>query len=155
MAQVLRSHQWPAFAAVIGRPEWAGDPRFATPFDWGARVDSDVRPAVEAWAAGRTRAEACAALNAAGVVAGPCATDAEVVADPHLRQRHMLVEVPRTDGIAAPVLVPGLPVKFSDVQEGPDTRVPWLGEHTDEVLREELGLGDDELAALRADGVVS
>ena len=45
-------------------------------------------------------------------------------------------------------------MKFADVAEGPETRVPWLGEHTDEVLGAELGLGDDELTALRADGVI-
>ena len=85
-------------------------------------------------------------------MAGPVANDAEVVADPHLAGRHMLVEHPRTDGVAQPVLIPGLPVKFADVAEGPETRVPWLGEHTDEVLAGELGLGADELAALREDG---
>jgi formyl-CoA transferase len=52
------------------------------------------------------------------------------------------------------VLIPGLPVKFADVAEGPETRVPWLGEHTDEVLATELGLGADELRALRSDGVI-
>jgi crotonobetainyl-CoA:carnitine CoA-transferase CaiB-like acyl-CoA transferase len=57
-----------------------------------------------------------------------------VVADPHLAGRHMLVEHPRTDGVAQPVLIPGLPIKFAEVSEGPETRVPWLGEHTDEVL---------------------
>jgi formyl-CoA transferase len=66
----------------------------------------------------------------------------------------MLVEVPRTDGVASPVLVPGNPVKLSKVAEGPETRVPWLGEHTDEVLAAELGCGAAELAALRADGVI-
>jgi formyl-CoA transferase len=40
------------------------------------------------------------------------------------------------------------------VAEGPETRVPWLGEHTDEVLAAELDLGTDELAKLRADGVI-
>ena len=43
---------------------------------------------------------------------------------------------------------------MSKVAEGPETRVPWLGEHTDEVLSTELGLGDDDLAKLRAEGVI-
>ncbi len=50
---------------------------------------------------------------------------------------------------------PGLPVKFAEVAEGPEVRVPWLGEHTDAVLKAELGLGPDELAWLRADGVIA
>jgi len=154
MLQVLRAHQWPDLARAIGRPEWADDPRFATPQGWLDHLDSDIRPAVESWAAARTKRAACDALNAAGLVAGPVATDAEVVADPHLAGRHMLVEHPRTDGVEAPVLIPGLPVKFAEVAEGPEARVPWLGEHTDAVLAAELGLGPGELAGLRADGVI-
>ena len=57
-------------------------------------------------------------LNAAGLVAGPVATDDEVVADPHLAGRHMLVEHPRTDGVDQPVLIPGLPVKFAERRRG-------------------------------------
>jgi formyl-CoA transferase len=66
-----------------------------------------------------------------------------------------LVELPRTDGVDQPVLIPGLPVKFAEVAEGPESRVPWLGEHTDAVLAAELGLGPEELARLRADGVIA
>ena len=44
-------------------------------------------------------------------------------------------------------------MKLSGVAEGPETRVPWLGEHTDELLTSELGLSADAVAALRADGI--
>jgi crotonobetainyl-CoA:carnitine CoA-transferase CaiB-like acyl-CoA transferase len=155
MLQVLRPHQWPDLARAVGRPEWADDLRFATPQGWLDHLDSDIRPAIESWAATLTKREACDALNAAGLVAGPVATDAEVVADAHLTGRHMLVEHPRTDGVTQPVLIPGLPVKFADIAEGPETRVPWLGEHTDEVLSVELGLRPEELAALREAGVIA
>jgi crotonobetainyl-CoA:carnitine CoA-transferase CaiB-like acyl-CoA transferase len=154
MLQVLRAHQWPDLARAIGRPGWAEDPRFATPQGWLDHLDSAIRPAIEGWAAGRSKVEASATLNAAGLVAGPCATDAEVVVDPHLAQRHMLVEHPRTDGVAQPVLIPGLPIKFGEVAEGPETRVPWLGEHTDEVLAAELGVERSELDSLRGRGVI-
>jgi formyl-CoA transferase len=154
MLQVLRAHQWPELAHAIGRPEWVDDPRFATPQGWLDHLESDIRPVVEAWARALTRREASERLNAAGLVAGPVATDLDVVADPHLAGRHMLVEHPRVDGVAQPVLVPGLPVKFAEVAEGPERRVPWLGEHTDEVLGE-LGIGSDELGELRAGGIIS
>ena len=154
MLQVLRPHQWPDLARAIGRPEWSDDPRFATPQGWLDHLEGEIAPAIEAWASGLTKRDASDALNAAGLVAGPVATDAEVVADPHLAGRHMLVEHPRTDGVDQPVLIPGLPVKFAEVTEGPETRVPWLGEHTDAVLSGELGLSEDELAALRAAAVI-
>ena len=155
MLQVLRPHQWPDLARAIGRPEWADDARFATPQGWLDHLESDIRPAVEAWAAPLTKRQAADALNAAGLVAGPVAADAEVVADSHLAGRHMLVEHPRPDGVAQPVLIPGMPIKFAEIAEGPENRVPWLGEHTDAVLTEELGLAPTDLAKLRARGVIA
>ena len=78
----------------------------------------------------------------------------EIIADPHVALHNMVVEMPRTDGVDEPVLVPGNPVKLSKVAEGPETRVPWLGEHTDAVLSAELGLSADRLDELRAAGVI-
>ncbi len=143
-----------ALAEVIGRAEWNDDPRFAEPAGWVDHRD-EVRAAVEAWAAERTKFEAAAALSAAGLAAGPCLTPPEVIADEHLAARDMLVEVPRPDGGDEPVLVPGNPVRMSKVAVGPEGRVPWLGEHTDEVLAAELGLDDAERARLREAGVIA
>ena len=151
--QCVRPQHFIALAEVIGRPGWNDDPRFASPAGWVEHRDK-VRAAIEAWAATRSRAEAAAALSAAGLAAGPCLTPAEVIADEHVAARDMLVAVPRTDGVDQPVLVPGNPVKLSKVAEGPETRVPWLGEHTEAVLAAELGLTDDDLARLRAEGAI-
>jgi formyl-CoA transferase len=52
------------------------------------------------------------------------------------------------------VLVPGNPVKLSGVAEGPEGRVPWLGEHTDALLTAELGLDPAQLDALRGAGAI-
>jgi crotonobetainyl-CoA:carnitine CoA-transferase CaiB-like acyl-CoA transferase len=155
IVQVGREPQFAALAELVGRPGWADDPRFGDRQGWVDHLEDVIRPALEGWAGTMTRVEACAALSAAGIAAGPCFTDDEVVADPHLAARSMLVEMPRSDGVDEPVLVPGNPVKLSDVAEGPETRIPWLGEHTDEVLAEELGLADEDLAALRAAGVIT
>jgi crotonobetainyl-CoA:carnitine CoA-transferase CaiB-like acyl-CoA transferase len=154
VVQCVRPQHFTALAEVIGRPEWNEDPAFATSAGWIER-SAEVRAAIEAWAAPLTKFEAAAALSAAGLAAGPCLTPPEVIADPHVEARNMLVEVPRVDGIAEPILVPGNPVKMSKMAEGPETRVPWLGEHTDEVLGAELGLGAGDLADLRAKGVVA
>ena len=65
----------------------------------------------------------------------------------------MLIEtLPSATG--QPVLVPGNPVKLSEVPEAADARVPWLGEHTDEVLAAELGLSAGRLTDLRDRGVI-
>jgi len=155
IVQVGREPQFAKLAEVVGAPEWVDDPRFADRQGWIDHLDDVIRPAIEGWAATRTRLEACDAMSAAGIAAGPCFHDHEVVRDPHVAARHMLVEVPRTDGVAEPVLVPGNPVKLSGVAEGPETRVPWLGEHTDDVLAAELACSAEELAALRADGTIA
>ena len=102
-----------------------------------------------------SRLEGCGVLGAAGIPAGPCHTPAEVIADEHVERRNMLVEMDRVDGVDEPVLIPGNPVKLSGVAEGPETRVPWVGEHTEAVLRGELGIDDDTLEALRGDGVIN
>jgi len=153
--QVGREPQFAALAELVGQPGWATDERFADRQGWVDHLDDVVRPAVESWAAGMTRLEACEAMSAAGIAAGPCLRDEEVVVDEHVAARDMLVAVPRADGVAQPVLVPGNPVKMTNVAEGPETRVPWLGEHTDDVLRRELGLSEERLAELRAAGVIA
>ena len=153
--QVGRENHFAKLVEAIGHPEWAQDPRFAERQGWIDHLDSVLRPAIESWASTRTKVEACDDLAALGVAAGPCFSDEEVVADEHVGARDMLVEVPRTDGVEQPVLVPGNPIKLSDMAEGPESRVPWLGEHTDAVLAAELGFDEARLAALREAGAIA
>ena len=154
VSQIVREHQFAKLADLIGKPEWHTDPRFADRYGWEANLESEIRPAIEAWSASKTRAEVAAELNAAGIASGPSQTAPEVIADPHVALHNMLVEMPRSDDGPDPVLVPGNPVKLSKVAEGPETRVPWLGEHTDEVLSAELGLTPERLGALRESGTI-
>ncbi len=155
VVQIVREPQFEKLATLIGHPEWIDDPRFATRAGWGPHLESVIRPAVEAWAITRTKLEAAQQLTEAGIVAGPSNRAPDVIADPHVAARHMLVEMPRTDGVDQPVLIPGNPVKLSKMAEGPETRVPWVGEHTAAVLAAELGLDADGVARLRARGVVT
>jgi crotonobetainyl-CoA:carnitine CoA-transferase CaiB-like acyl-CoA transferase len=155
VTQIVREPQFAALAELVGHPEWIDDPRFATRAGWVAHIDDVIRPAFEEWLSTRTKLEASAELTAAGIVAGPSNSAADVIADPHIAARNMLVEMPRVDGIDEPILIPGNPVKLSKMAEGPETRVPWVGEHTTDVLRDELGVDDDELAHLRESGVIT
>jgi crotonobetainyl-CoA:carnitine CoA-transferase CaiB-like acyl-CoA transferase len=150
---VFREHHFERLAHAVGHPEWVGDPRFATREGWAQHTDAVVRPALEKWAADKTKLEAARALCELGIAAGPSNLPEDLAADPHVAARAMLIEVPRPDA-GRPMLVVGNPVKMSRVAEGPTDPFPGLGEHTDGVLRETLGLGDDELAALRAAGAI-
>ena len=155
MLQVGREHQFERLARLIGHPEWLQDPRLASRQGWIDHMDDVLVPAIEGWAATMTKLEACDVLAGAGIAAGPCLRDDEVARDPHLAARQMLVSIERPDQPDRPVLVPASPVRMSALSSEPDTPVPWLGQHTDEVLAAELGLAPDELAALRAQQVIA
>jgi crotonobetainyl-CoA:carnitine CoA-transferase CaiB-like acyl-CoA transferase len=153
--QVARPAQFARLVELIGHPEWNADPRFTTRQGWVDHLDGVLRPAIEDWAAGRTKTEAAAAMSAAGLAAGPCLADEEVVADPHVAARGMLIEIERTDGVAQPVLTPGNPVRMSAVRpQLAPRRPPWLGEHTNGVLSAELGLSPGQIAELREHSVI-
>lgn len=154
MIQVGREHEFERLVTLIGHPEWATDPRFTTRAGWREHLDV-IRDGVTAWAAGMTNIDACRHLSAAGVAAGPCLSAQQVLDDPHLAARNMLVEMQRSDGVGDPVVLPGNPIKMSAVAEGPETRVPWLGEHTDRVLHDELGLSTDDLRDLRTRDIIA
>ena len=152
--QVGREHEFERLANLVGRPEWLSDERLSTRAGWREHMDDVLRPGVNAWASDKTNIEACRALADAGVAAGPCLTAPQVIEDPHVAARNMLVEIPRPEG-GDPVLTPGNPIKLSKMADGPEERMPWLGEHTDALLSDELGLGTDAVADLRARGVIA
>jgi crotonobetainyl-CoA:carnitine CoA-transferase CaiB-like acyl-CoA transferase len=152
--QVGRVQQFAALARVVGHPEWITDPRLADRQGWFDCLESDIRPAIEHWAREKTKIESCIELGAAGLAAGPCLRDDEVVVDRHLVARDMLVEMPRPDGVAQPVVFPNNPIKMSGARDGPARRVPWFAEHTDEVLRADLALDDAALKDLHDAGVI-
>lgn len=152
--QIGREHEFERLANLIGKPEWLTDERLSTRAGWRENIDTILRPGVKEWAADMTNIEACKALADAGVAAGPCLTAQQVIDDPHVAARNMLMEIPRPEG-GDPVLTPGNPIKMSRVSEGPDVRMPWLGEHTNEVLATELGLDDARIEQLRTDGVIA
>ena len=154
--QVGRPQQFVRLAELVGHPDWIADPRLATRQGWVDHLEDVLRPAIEEWAAGLTKVEAARAMSAAGLAAGPCLADEEVVADPHVAARGMLLEIARTDGVAQPVLTPGNPVRMSAVPaQLAGRRPPWLGEHTAAVLSAELGMSADQIAALLEAGVIA
>lgn len=153
IVQCGREHEFARLVELIGKPEWVDDERFATRAGWREHMDT-IRVAVNEWATGMSNVDACHALAGAGVAAGPALSAAQVIDDPHVAARNMLVEIPRIDGNGEPVITPGNPVKMSGMADGPDTMVPFLGQHTDELLAAELGLSADEIASLRESGTV-
>jgi crotonobetainyl-CoA:carnitine CoA-transferase CaiB-like acyl-CoA transferase len=155
MVSVIREHQFARLARIVGRPEWLTDARFATRQGWRDHFDEIIRPAVEAWASDKSNFDAARTLAESGIAAAPCSAAEDVARDPHVAARNMLVEIERTDGVDQPVLVAGNPIKMSKVAEGPETDVPWMGEHTNSVLAELLNLDQDTLDELVRARVIS
>ena len=108
-------------------------------------------PILEAEFRKRTTAEWLARLEAEGVPCGPIHTVAQVLADPQIAARNMLVHVQHPLIGDLPVL--GNPVKVEGAEEHFDPP-PLLGQHTEEVLREVLGYSAEKVAALCEAGVV-
>jgi CoA:oxalate CoA-transferase len=113
--------------AALGRPALASDPRFASNEARTRNVDA-LAAELEAALAARTSAEWLARLEAAGVPCGPLQDVAQVIADPQVRARNMVVTA--EDLVAGPFAVAGNPVKLSGVAD-PPTRpgAPRLDEH--------------------------
>ena len=141
---------WPAFVRVLGQPALADDPRFATPeARWENR--EALNAIVTDWTRQHTKHAVMQMLGEAGVPSGACQDTGEVLADPHLRARDMIVDVAYpTRGTYQTV---GCPIKLSD-SPAVVQRPPLLGEHTEQLLGELCGVSAEEVAKLRELGVV-
>jgi len=141
---------WLAMLGVMGRPELSDDPRFAEPASrWENRAA--LNAIVEAWTGTRNKHEVMRLMGEAGVPCGAVQDTGEVLADPHLKAREMIVDVDYpARGTYQTV---GCPVKLSESPVSV-TSPPLLGEHTQEVLAALCGVDPDEVKRLREAGVV-
>lgn len=139
------------FCEVAGSGYLLADPRFSTHrarYANRAALNAEVKAILKA----NSVAYWTERLNAAGVPAGPVYALDQVFADPGVKQLGMARAVSHpTRGEIALV---GQPVRFSDLEVGPRTAAPGLGQHTDEILRE-LDYNASEIAALRRDRIVA
>jgi formyl-CoA transferase len=136
---------------AIGRPDLAEAPDLANNAGRVARVD-EIEGAIAAWTAGRGVAEVLDALSQARVPAGKVYTARDIAEDPHYRARDMILTQHTRDGYD--VEVPGIVPKLMGTPGGIRSAAPHLGEDTDAVLRE-VGLSAEQIAALRARGIVA
>jgi len=141
------------FMATIDRPDLVDDPRLQTVGDRRRHLDVII-DAIQAWAGSMTDLDAIEAKFAENELAmGVLRTTRELGESEWAAARGAVVDVPdRGDGV---IRVPNSPWHFSGADSGARGLAAYRGEHNREVLTELLGLGDDEVDRLTADGVLS
>ncbi len=141
-------NNWRRLLQVLDLPELAADERFASNAGRMGNLP-ELIARLEAIFMTRKSADWLAALDAAGVPAGPVLNVLQMAEDPQVQARQMIVETEHP--VAGPVKSLGLPIKFSATPGDVRRPAPLYGEHTSEVLREK-GFSNEEIAALLASG---
>jgi crotonobetainyl-CoA:carnitine CoA-transferase CaiB-like acyl-CoA transferase len=142
--------QFVKLCEAIGRPDLASDPRFIRNAD-RVRHEAELTPLLAERFRDFTRAELTGLLDATGVPCGPINAVPDVFADPQVKHREMLRQIPHPTAGTVPQVVS--PIRMKEAALSFDRAPPTLGQHTQEVL-EELGLGAEERAALADRGVI-
>jgi crotonobetainyl-CoA:carnitine CoA-transferase CaiB-like acyl-CoA transferase len=142
---------WLRTLEVLGAPELARDPRFATGADRMAHL-KELEALLSARFQTKPAAYWLSALEDVGVPCGPVNDMLQALADPQTIAREMVVEVGHSTLGSVKTL--GLPIKFSATPGKVRTGAPLYGEHTDAILSAH-GFGADEIAALEVEGAVA
>jgi crotonobetainyl-CoA:carnitine CoA-transferase CaiB-like acyl-CoA transferase len=138
-------------ARCLGNPQLVDDPRFKSQ---SSRADhkSDIDAVVTAWTSSHDADEIVQLLRAANIPSGKTYTAADIMTDPHIKARQMVVFAP--DERVGTVPMQGVVPKFSRTAGRIVSAGGRVGRDTDDVYRSVLGLKDEQLAALRKSGVI-
>lgn len=147
----LSERMWEAICKVIERLDLLADPRFTSE---GLRTENKdaLMEEIAIWTRTQTKREAMQKFGDAGVPASAVLDTLDLYTDPHLNERGFIKTV-KHDAVGEVNLL-GWPVRMSE-SEVPIEPAPLLGQHTAEVLKEYLGIGDDEFGTLCDTGVVA
>jgi formyl-CoA transferase len=141
---------WQSFCRTIGRPALVDDPRFRDNTDRARHIE-ELTSIVEEWTAMRTKQEVMRLMGEAGVPCGAVLDTVELLNDPHLQERGMIVTVDHP--VRGKFAIPGCPIKLEDSPVEVKT-APLLGQHNREIYANMLGLNDGDLEQLKQQGVI-
>jgi formyl-CoA transferase len=150
MTSRANPEHWDRLLKLVGREDLIGDTRYATPADRVAR-EREVDEIIAAWTRRHTKHEAMRVVGDAGIPAGAVLDTMELHNDPSFEQRGIMQVMHHPS--YAPFKMPGWPVRI-DGKPPALNPSPVLGEHTDAVLSEWLGLNALAVATLREDGAI-
>ena len=149
---VIQGTRWRDFCVMLGRPEYADDPRFKNN---AARLENHqlVVDFIEHWLCEQPNREVILEKFEQGHFAiGPVLTVPEAMQHPHFIERGIVRTV--EDRSFGEIEIPGNPFRFSKFPDEIALETPYLGEHNEALLTELLALTREEVAALTADGVL-
>jgi formyl-CoA transferase len=141
---------WESLCNVIGRSEMIEDERFKSRRSRGHHAE-EVDAAITAWTSQRSKHEVMRMLGEAGVPCGKVLDSVELLNDPHLRERGMVVTIQHP--VRGEFTMPGCPVKLQDSPVEVRS-APLLGQHNAEVFGEYLGFDAAEIERLKQEGVI-
>jgi formyl-CoA transferase len=144
-----QQQMWHPLLRAMGRDDLIGDPRYDTA-DARLQHKDEVNAFIEAWTFQRTKHDVMKILAGAGVPCGACQDTGEVLNDPHLQARDMIVEVEHP--VRGRYVMAGNPIKLS-ASPTQITTAPLLGQHNGELLQE-LGYREADIATLREEGAI-
>ncbi|GAA1320106.1 formyl-CoA transferase [Pseudonocardia xinjiangensis] len=147
---IVQPPGWAPIANLIGRPELAEDPEWATPAARLHKLDKMFQ-LIEEWSSRLTKWDALAQLNALNVPCGPILSTKEIIEDASLADNNMVVTVDHPERGSFKTV--GCPIKLSDSPVKVETS-PLLGEHNEDVYVRELGLDLERFAELKTQGVI-
>ena len=142
---------WRKFCETVGMKEYAADQRFASN---KGRLDNygELSKIIAEFTSKRSTGQWMAALEEVKVPCGPIMNLEQVVSDPQVKARNMIVDMEHPQ--AGTFMVPGVPVKFSETPAEISSFAPMLGEHNFEIYQRELGLSREEVEELQKSGVI-
>ena len=148
---ITQAPVWEAICDLIGKPEWKTDPDYAKPPARLPRL-KHIFNTIEQWTMTKTKFEVMDICNAHDIPVGPILSMKEIAEEKSLRKTGTVVEVDHPT--RGKYLTVGNPVKMSDSLTEVK-RSPLLGEHTDEILRKELGYTEQDIAEIKTSGAIT
>ena len=150
MIMAITLKMWTNLCSAMGKSELANDPRFARNRD---RIENgaELRQEISSWTKGLTKQEATELLEAAGVPGGPVLDTSELLNDPHLTDRGFITNIEHPDHGEVPILGWAARLSNSSVNV---VAAPALGEHTTDVLNQDLDLSAAEIGRLRDESII-
>ena len=148
---VVTEGHWKNLTVAMGREDLQTDPRFATNADRVAHMD-ETDAVVTEWTKTLGKMEVFARTKALRVPCAPVRTAPEVMNDPHMHERGMLARVEHPE--LGEIVVPTNPLRLHGLPPAPLIPSPTIGQHNAEIYGDWLGLGGDEIAALKEAGAI-